>query len=161
MSITKQELAQVFQFEGLTRSNAYDPDWVIANMMGPNVMWLTESLSQVMSLKPGMRVLDMGCGKAVSSIFLAKEFGLQVWAADLWIDPNDNLERIRAFGLDDQVFPIRVEAHDIPFASDFFDAIVSMDSYHYFGADDLYLRDRFSHLVKPGGQIGPAWPRRC
>ena len=154
MSITKQELAQAFQFEGLTRSNAYDPDWVIANMMGPNVMWLTESLSQVMSLKPGMRVLDMGCGKAVSSIFLAKEFGLQVWAADLWIDPNDNLDRIRAFGLDDQVFPIRVEAHDIPFASDFFDAIVSMDSYHYFGADDLYLRDRFSHLVKPGGQIG-------
>jgi len=149
--MTKQELALAFQFEGLIRSNSYDPDWIIANMMGPNVMWLTESLSQVMKLEPSMRVLDMGCGKAVSSIFLAKEFGLQVWAADLWIDLSDNLERIRAFGLDDQVFPIRVEAHDIPSASGFFDAIVSMDSYHYFGADDLYLRDRFSHMVKPGG----------
>jgi len=63
------------------------------------------------------------------------------------------LERIRAFGLNDQVFLIRVEPHDIPFASGFFDAIVSMDSYHYFGADDLYPRDRFSHLVKPDGQI--------
>ena len=27
-----------------------------------------------MELEPGMRVLDMGCGKAISSIFLAKEF---------------------------------------------------------------------------------------
>ena len=91
--MTKQELALAFQFEGLTRSTAYDPGLVIENMMGPNVMWLTESLSQVMKLESGMRVLDMGCGKAVSSIFLAKEFGLQVWAADLWIDPSDNLER--------------------------------------------------------------------
>ena len=90
MGMTKQELALAFQFEGLTRSSAYDPEWVIENMMGPNVMWLTESLSQAMKLEPGMRVLDMGCGKAVSSIFLAKEFGLQVWAADLWIDPSDN-----------------------------------------------------------------------
>lgn len=91
--MTKQELARAFQFEELIHSNSYDPDWVIANMMGPNVMWLTESLSQVMNLKPGMRVLDMGCGKAVSSIFLVKEFELQVWAADLWIDPSENLER--------------------------------------------------------------------
>lgn len=91
--MTKQELARAFQFEELIHSNSYDPDWVIANMMGPNVIWLTESISQVMNLKPGMRVLDMGCGKAVSSIFLVKEFGLQVWAADLWIDPSENLER--------------------------------------------------------------------
>lgn len=53
--------------------------------MGPNVLWLTEFLGQAMELQPGMRVLDMGCGRALSSIFLAKEFGVQVWAADLWI----------------------------------------------------------------------------
>lgn len=51
--------------------------------MGPNVLWLAEALSQMMDLRPGMRVLDMGCGKAISSIFLAKEFGLEVWATDL------------------------------------------------------------------------------
>ena len=42
--------------------------------MGPNVFWLAEALSQVMDLQPGMRVLDMGCGKAISSIFLARDF---------------------------------------------------------------------------------------
>ena len=36
-----------------------------------------------MDLKPGMRVLDLSCGKAISSIFLEKEFVLQVWAAGL------------------------------------------------------------------------------
>ena len=67
------------------RSASYDPEWMLENSMGPNAVWLTEALTQVMSLKSGMRVLDMGCGRAVSSIFLAKEFDLQVWATDLWI----------------------------------------------------------------------------
>lgn len=53
--------------------------------MGPNVLWLVESLTQVMDLQPGVRVLDMGCEKAVSSIFLAKELGVKVWANDLYL----------------------------------------------------------------------------
>ena len=56
--------------------------------MGPNVLWLTEALTQVLPLEPGMRVLDLGCGAAISSIFLARELGVQVWAADLWIEPR-------------------------------------------------------------------------
>ena len=55
------------------RSSAYDLKWVLENQVGPNVLWLAEALSQVMDLKPGMRVLDLGCGKAISSIFLAVE----------------------------------------------------------------------------------------
>ena len=97
--------------------------------MGPNVLWLTESLSQVMALKPGMRILDMGCGTAISSIFLAKEFDLQVWATDLWNPASKNWERVREAGLEDRVFPIHAEAHSLPFPGDFFDAIVSMDAY--------------------------------
>ncbi len=125
--------------------------------MGPNVLWLTESLTQVIDLQPGMRVLDMGCGKAVSSIFLAKEFGVQVWASDLWISASENWERIAAAGLQDRVFPIHAEAHALPFAEGFFDALVSLDAYHYFGTDDLYL-GYYARFVKPGGQIGIVIP---
>ena len=125
--------------------------------MGPNVLWLTEALSQVIELKPGMRVLDMGCGKAVSSIFLAKEFGVQVWATDLWVKPAENWERVRAAGLQDQVFPIHAEAHGLPFAHGFFDALVSFDAYHYFGTDDLYM-DYYSRFAKADGQIGIVVP---
>lgn len=121
------------------RASGYDPNWLLENVMGPHVLWLTEWLTQGINLRSGMRVLDLGCGRAVSSIFLAKEFGVSVWAADLWIKPSDNLERIEAAHLSDRVFPVYAEAHQLPFAKGFFDAIISVDAYHYFGTDDLYL----------------------
>jgi SAM-dependent methyltransferase len=139
------------------RSSAYDHVWVMDNQMGPNVLWLTEWLTGEMELKKEMRVLDLGCGTAMSSIFLAREFGARVWAADLWIHPDDNWERIRAAGVDDRVIPIQTEAHALPFAREFFDAVVSVDAYHYFGTDELYL-SYLSRFVRPHGAIGIAVP---
>jgi len=139
------------------RSNEYDPQWIINNQMGLNPLWLNEWLCEKMSLAPGMRVLDLGCGKGVSSIFLAKEYGVQVWAADLWIKPTDNYERIRQAGVDNQVFPIHADARSLPFAKGYFDAILCTDSYIYFGTDDLYL-DYLQQYVRPGGQIGITVP---
>ena len=158
MSRTKEELAMAFKLAEFPRSAKYDADWNIKNMMGPNVLWLTESLSQVIDLKPGMRVLDMGCGTAISSIFLAKEFDLQVWATELWIPASYNWERVCEAGLEDQVFPIHAEAHSLPFPDEFFDAIVSMDAYHYFGTDDLYLGSHLARLVRQEGQMGIVVP---
>jgi len=158
MKQTKSKLTDVLHLEVFPRSAKYDPEWVLENQMGPNVLWLAESLTQKMDLKPGMRVLDMGCGKAVSSIFLAKEFGLQVWATDLWIKPTENWPRVKEAGVENQVFPIHAEAHDLPYAEEFFDALISLDAYHYFGTDDLYLGWYYSRLVKPGGQIGIVVP---
>jgi hypothetical protein len=90
---TKMNLEDIYaQFP---RSQKYDLRWMVEDQMGPNVVWLAEALTQVMQLKPGMRVLDMGCGKAVSSIFLAKEFGVQVWATDLWIEAGENWQRVQ------------------------------------------------------------------
>lgn len=139
------------------RSNSYDPDWVMDNQMGPNALWLIEWLCGGMDLKPGMRILDLGCGMAMTSIFLAKEFDARVWAADLWVNPDDNWRRIREAGVDDRVFPLRAEAHALPFAAEFFDAVVSIDSYQYFGTDELYL-GYLSCFVRPRGQIGIAVP---
>lgn len=140
------------------RSAKYDPDWIRDNMMGPNALWLTESLAERMDLKLGMRVLDMGCGKGLSSIFLAKEYGAQVWAVDLWIDATENLGRIRSACVEDRVFPLKAEAHALPFADGFFDAMVSIDAYHYFGTADLYLESHMARLVKSGGPMGIVVP---
>jgi SAM-dependent methyltransferase len=120
-----------------------------------NAMWLTEWLTEAMDLRPGMRVLDLGCGRAMSSIFLRREFGVQVWAADLWFSPEENWQRIRDAGVEDGVFPVRADARTLPFAPEFFDAIVAIDSFFYFGTDDLYLNN-IARFVKPGGQIGIA-----
>ncbi|MDQ3783357.1 MAG: methyltransferase domain-containing protein [Actinomycetota bacterium] len=134
-------------------SSKYDGDWIIENEMGPNVLWLTEFLCETMDLRPGMRVLDLGCGKAVSSIFLAREFDVQVWATDLWISPTENLQRIREADLEDRAFPIHADARELPFADAFFDAIVSVDAFEYFGTDELYLQS-LVRLLKLGHQLG-------
>jgi cyclopropane fatty-acyl-phospholipid synthase-like methyltransferase len=147
------DLRAILTLEQFPRAASYDPRWALDNLMGPNVLWLTEALSQLLDLRPGMRVLDLGCGRAISSIFLAREWDLQVWATDLWISASENWERIKAAGGQDKVFPIHAEAHALPFADGFFDALVSMDAYHYFGTDDLYLSSA-ARLVRLGGQIG-------
>ena len=65
--------------ERFPRSSQYHPEWVMASVRGgANSLWLTEWLAAALDLQPGMRVLDIGCGPAASSIFLRREFGVQV-----------------------------------------------------------------------------------
>jgi cyclopropane fatty-acyl-phospholipid synthase-like methyltransferase len=139
------------------RSAGYAPEWMLATAMGPNVLWLAESLCEVMELRPGMRVLDLGCGMAASSIFLAREFGVTVFATDLWIRPSENWKRVVEAGEEARVVPVYAEAHALPYAHGFFDAMVSLDAYHYFGTDDLYLAYA-ARFVRPGGQMGIVVP---
>jgi cyclopropane fatty-acyl-phospholipid synthase-like methyltransferase len=122
---------------------------------GANPLWLAEWLADALELRPGMRVLDLGCGRALSSIFLNREFGVQVWATDLWFSASENLERIRDAGAGADVFPIHADARSLPFATNFFDAIVSIDSFPYYGTDDLFLAS-LARFVKPGGQVAIA-----
>jgi cyclopropane fatty-acyl-phospholipid synthase-like methyltransferase len=137
------------------RTQKYPVEWIARGGMGSNPLWLTEWLCEKLELRPGMRVLDLGCGYVRSSIFLAKEFDVQVWAADLWVPANENYKSIREADVADRVFPLHCDARSLPFAQEFFDAILAIDCYPYFGTDDLYLNYLVSFL-KPGGQIGMA-----
>jgi len=139
------------------RSRRYDGQWMLENQMGPNALWLVEWLCQAVPITPGMRVLDLGCGRGLTSVFLARELGARVWAADLWIGPDQNWSRMVAAGVADLVCPLRAEAHALPSAAGFFDAIVSIDAYTYFGTDDLYL-GYVTRFLKPGGTIGIVVP---
>jgi SAM-dependent methyltransferase len=138
------------------RSSQYHPEWVLANASGgANSLWLTEWLTTALDLKAGMRVLDLGCGRASSSIFLRREFGVQVWATDLWFSASENIQRIRDAGVEDGVFPLQSDARSLPFATGFFDAVVCIDSFIYYGTDDLYL-NYLARFVKPGCPIAIA-----
>jgi SAM-dependent methyltransferase len=138
------------------RASRYDPDWVLAGVSGAaHPLWLTEWLAEALDLRPGTRVLDLGCGRALSSIFLSREFGVQVWATDLWFSVAENLQRIRDSGVEDSVFPIHADARLLPFAPEFFDVIISIDSFPYYGTDDLYL-NYLARFLRPGAQLGIA-----
>jgi cyclopropane fatty-acyl-phospholipid synthase-like methyltransferase len=137
------------------RSQKYSLDWITKGGMGSNPLWMTEWLCERLDLKPGMRVLDLGCGYARSSVFLAREFGVQVWAVDLWVPATENAGRIREEKLEDQIYPLHCDAKSLPFAAEFFDVIVAIDCYSYYGTDDLYL-NYLVNFLKPGGQLGMA-----
>lgn len=141
-----------------TRNTKYDFDFVKENMMGPNAMKILEEVSESLKLEKGMRILDLGCGRGLTSIFLAKEYDVTVFATDLWISATDNYERIKSMGLEDRIIPIHAEAHNLPFANEYFDAAISVDAYHYFGVETDYLTKYFAPLVKKGGQIAVAVP---
>lgn len=151
--MSSELLREALTLDRYPRSNAYDQQWVVDNLMGPHPLWCSESLLQVMPLRPGMRVLDLGCGTALSSIFLARQYDVDVWAADLWVDPTENWRRVDDAGLAGRVHPIQSDARKLPFARGFFDAVVSVGSYHYFGTGVDYL-PYLSEFVRPGGAIG-------
>ncbi|WP_242927819.1 SAM-dependent methyltransferase [Pontibacter vulgaris] len=134
------------------KASQYDPKWVRKHSMGENVLFNLESLTKSLKLEPGMRVLDLGCGKAISSIFLAKEFGVTVWAVDEAISASANYERILEEGCQDKVIPLEIDARSLPFAEEYFDAVIVVDSYTYFGTDEKYL-PFIARFIKPGGHI--------
>jgi len=151
MNTLLQRTAQQFP-----RTATYHPDWITAGVSGgANPLLLAEWLAGALELRPGMRVLDLGGGRALSSIFLHREFGVQVWATDLWFSASENLQRIRDAGVEDSVFPIHADARMLPFAREFFDVIISIDSFPYYGTDEMYL-GYLARLVKPGGTIAIA-----
>lgn len=135
----------------------YPTDWLAEDCYGANPLWLAEWLCRDLPLEEGMRVLDLGCGRARSSVFLAAEFGVRVWAADLWADPTDNHRTVLGHGLGEKVFPVAAGARELPFAHGFFDAVVSFDAIQYFGTDMLFL-PYIVQFLRPRGLIGFASP---
>lgn len=92
-------------------------------------------------------------------MFLVKEYGFKVFAADLWSDPEENRKFFRKMGLtDEQIVPVKADAEALPFEKAFFDAVVSTDSYNYFGRDPDYLDQKLLPFVKNGGYVYIAVP---
>ena len=141
-----------------TRSEKYDKEFLKENMMGPNCIKLLEALTHDITITSDMRILDLGCGRGLTSIFLAKEFGATVFATDLWIPATENYQRFKDLGLGDSIVPIHANALELPYADAYFDAIVSVDAYHYFGLDAGFMNEKLAPLVKPGGIIAIAMP---
>ena len=136
----------------------YHLEW-LEKIMGPNPIKLEEELLLNHSIPQGAVVCDLGSGQGLTSVFLAKEYGFRVYAADLWSDPEENRAFFRRMGLtDDQITPVKADATALPFERNFFDAVVSTDSYNYFGRDPAYLDEKLLPFVKPGGWVYIAIP---
>lgn len=140
-------------------SKKYETPELMSKIMGPNPVKLEEELLKDCQIKKGAVVCDLGSGQGLTSVFLAKEYGFKVYAADLWSEPQENREFFRSMGLsDEQIIPVKADATDLPFEKEFFDAVVTTDSYNYFGRDEEYLDKKLLPFIKKGGLIYIAVP---
>ena len=135
-----------------------DIEFLNENMMGPNAWLIAKELTANLPLKRGMRVLDLGCGKGLTSVFLAEKFGVQVFSVDLWITATENYNRFKKAKVSDLVIPLQLDALQLPFAEGFFDAVVSVDAYHYFGNNDLYFKTTLKPILKEDAIVAIAFP---
>ena len=141
------------------KSKKYDTPELQTKIMGPNPIKLEEELLADNKIPAGAVVCDLGSGQGLTSVFLAKEYGFKVYAADLWSDHKENQKFFEQMGLNgEQIVPVKADAENLPFEKEFFDAVVSTDSYNYFGRNEHYLDDKLLPFVKSGGYIYIAIP---
>lgn len=141
------------------RSEKYCTPELMKMIMGPNPIKLEEELLVEHKIPENAVVCDLGSGQGLTSVFLAKEYGFTVYAADLWSDPAENRTFFDSMAVSpDRLIPVKADATALPFEKGFFDAIVSTDSYNYFGRDESFLDEKLLPFVKSGGYIYIAIP---
>lgn len=135
-------------------SNKYADEKYLSKIMGPNPLKLTEELMLGLNIPRNGVVCDLGSGQGLTSLFLAKEYGFKVYAADLWSNPEENRRFFRSEGLtDDEILPVKADATALPFEKGFFDAVICVDSYNYFGRDPAFLDEKLLPFVKSRGLV--------
>ena len=157
---SKVESALLSPLPTMNRIEKYRDFFTKDCLMGPNSIRLLDELLRRNSFgAPSGRVLDLGCGRTLTSAFLARETPADtVYAFDLWISATDNWERIRSLGLADRIVPIHGDALALPFAQGWFDAMVSVDAYHYFGCREGVFAQKILPYVRQGGSVMIAVP---
>jgi len=127
-------------------------------MWGPNGIRQSEELASHFTITKDMRILDLGCGMGLSSLYLVQEYGAEVFATDLFADPTENYERFQSLGIADKIVPMIIDAtQPLPFVKHYFDVIFSVGSYNIFGDNEEMLPELIPY-VKKGGYIAVSIP---
>ncbi len=140
------------------RSAKYNSEWILASI-GEALLSASEWLAAALDLRPGMRVLDLGCGRAASSIFFGEKIRVQVGEAGcLWLtlrsaDVSGCWRRRRRVS----------DSCRCPLAA-FRPGVLRCHRVHrcvsYYGTDDLYL-NYLARFLEPGQPWGLPAPDSC
>ena len=116
---------------------------------------ITQQTLALMNLKPGEKVLDLGCGAGWASRLLAHMVGGgerpgQVVGLDV---SDEMIRRARANSAElDNVLFIVGSALQIPWEENFFDKVLSVESFYYYGDQDRALDELF-RVLAPKGEL--------
>jgi SAM-dependent methyltransferase len=131
----------------------YSRDDMYHDFFGGGGLYLTVRMLRALNLQPGQVVLDLGCGKGETSVYMTKNCGVRVKALDLWTSAEFLRQKFAERGVSSQTSAIQMDATDpLPYAENEFDAIFCMNSFNFYGATPGFLTHLLKHL-KPGGRL--------
>ena len=117
---------------------------------------ITEKTIRRMNLRPGERVLDLGCGSGWATRILARMVseGPQGFGQVVGLDVSDEMIRqARAASKDfDNVLYVWGSAQQIPWEENFFDKVLSVESFYYYPDQDRALAELF-RVMAPRGRL--------
>jgi ubiquinone/menaquinone biosynthesis C-methylase UbiE len=124
--------------------------WAVAGE-GPKMeghhLDITAKTIRRMNLRPGERVLDLGCGSGWATRLLARLVGEGPggFGQVVGLDVSDEMIReARAASKDfDNVLYVWGSAQQIPWEENFFDKVLSVESFYYYADQDRALMELF------------------
>jgi ubiquinone/menaquinone biosynthesis C-methylase UbiE len=115
---------------------------------------IAEQTIRVMDIKPGERVLDLGCGTGWATRWLARlaAGGPRGSGQAVGLDVSGEMvrrAREQAGDFDNLLF-VWGSAQEIPWEEDYFDKVLSIESFYYYPDQDRVLAELFRVLAPRG-----------
>ena len=115
----------------------------------------TAEFCSEMSLKPGMKILDVGAGIGGSAFYMAKTFGVEIDGVDLssnMVDiANENRDKMNEDIQKKVNFKVE-DATKMDYPENYYDVVYSRDTILHI-ADKKSLFINFFKTLKPGGRV--------
>ncbi len=108
-------------------------------------------LQNNLGIVPSMLILDLGCAQGILSYFLRQEGGF-------WVHTDQDFENLKTSQALLEKNCLRVEEGLLPFKSDSFDLVVSLDYLEHLENDETCLEE-IHRILKKDGRLILATPR--
>jgi len=117
---------------------------------------ITEKTLHLMDLRPGERVLDLGCGSGSATRLLARLVGEgpEGFGQVVGVDVSDEMVRLARESSKDfgNILYVWGSAQRIPWEENFFDKVLSVESFYYYPDQDRALMELF-RVMAPRGKL--------